>query len=103
MLVALAVSFSANVCGQEVLAKFETKWDNETEPEGTYMTGVAVTYAAGLIRAIECAKLVPDAKMPTSAGMWSGTQFVQLFEHRRRSGRACRSSSRPPRTTSSDH
>ena len=43
------------------------------------MTGVAVTYAAGLIRAIECAKLVPDAKMPTSAGMWSGTQFVQLF------------------------
>ena len=48
----------------------------------SYMTGVAVTYAAGLIRAIECAKLVPDAKMPTSAGMWSGTQFVQLFEHR---------------------
>ena len=41
MLVALAVFFSANVCGQEVLAKFETKWDNETEPEGTYMTGVA--------------------------------------------------------------
>jgi hypothetical protein len=45
MLVALAVFFSANVCGQEVLAKFETKWDNETEPEGTYMTGVAAISA----------------------------------------------------------
>ena len=27
--------------GQEVLAAFEANWDNEDEPEGTYMTGVA--------------------------------------------------------------
>jgi hypothetical protein len=48
----------------------------------SYMTGVAVTYAAGLIRAIECAKLVPTERMPTQAGEWNGTQFQALFEHR---------------------
>ena len=41
VLTALAVSFSANVHGQEALATFEANWAEDEEPEGTYMSGVS--------------------------------------------------------------
>jgi hypothetical protein len=49
----------------------------------SWMTGIPVTYAAALIRAIECAKMLPPStQLPTSAGMWNASQFLSLFEAR---------------------
>eukprot|EP01047_Picozoa_sp_COSAG01_P002286 COSAG01_NODE_60_length_29981_cov_23.262533_11_plen_298_part_00 len=50
----------------------------------SYMTGTSVTYGAALLRAIECAKMLPPSTtLPLGvAGQWNATKLVSLLEGR---------------------